>query len=229
MASPQVASNKPPWDTFKLRKELPQSYKALIERGFVRECYDDYYKMILSLVREGRTKIVVTGTPGIGTSIFYMYFFERYIVNRPNDQRVVVAAFSEKRVLVECKEWKGGELTALDKLPIGKEGDLFLFDGTTGFVPGEATMICFTSPNEELLQEMIKYTHAYRLRYMLGFGFGNPIPLSTPVQKQGCSDLTETGKGLWLALLYMSTKTQTEPGLSQGCGATKPTQPTSQL
>lgn len=165
MASPQATPNEPPSDTFKLRKELPQSHKALIERGFIRECYDDYYSMVLSFLNEERTKIVVTGTPGIGKSIFYMYFFERCIVDRPN-QRVVVAAFNKKRVLMTCKEWKDRELIALDKLPIGKEGDLFLFDGPAGFVLEDATMICFTSPNEKFLQEMIKYTYAYRLRYV---------------------------------------------------------------
>ena len=163
MPSPQAL----PPDTFKLRKELPQSYKALIEKGFIRECYHDYYSMVMSFLNEGRTKIVVTGTPGIGKSIFYMYFFERYIMDRPNqNQRVVVAAFNKKRVLMSCKEWKDGELIALDKLPVGKEGDLFLFDGPVGFVPADATMICFTSPNEKFLQEMIKFKSAYRLRYM---------------------------------------------------------------
>ena len=71
MASPQATPNEPPSDTFELRKELPQSYKALIERGFIRECYDDYYRMLLlSFLNEGRTKIVVMGTHTVAKTTF---------------------------------------------------------------------------------------------------------------------------------------------------------------
>ena len=64
MASSQASgtANAPPSFTFALRKDLPQSYNALIERGFIRECYDEYYSMVWAFVDEGRTKIVVTGT-----------------------------------------------------------------------------------------------------------------------------------------------------------------------
>ena len=64
-------------------------------------------------------------------------------------------------------EWKDGELIVLDKLPVGKKGDLFLFGDPAGFVPEDATMICFTKPRKKLLQQIIKYTYAYRLYYML--------------------------------------------------------------
>ena len=167
MASSQASGSPhvPPSFTFVLRKDLPQSYKALIERGYIRECYDEYYSMVWAFVDEGRTKIVVTGTPGIGKSIFYMYFFERTIVERP-ERRVVVAAFNKNRKLMKCKEWKDGKLITLEKMPLGNEGDLFLFDGPPEFAPADATMICFTSPNMDFLQEMIKFTAAYRLRYM---------------------------------------------------------------
>ncbi|KAG3112858.1 hypothetical protein PI124_g8655 [Phytophthora idaei] len=42
----------------------------------VRECYEKYYQFVKKMLLVNREKCVtVTGTPGIGKSVFYAYFF----------------------------------------------------------------------------------------------------------------------------------------------------------
>ena len=63
---------------------LPMSYKYTNNQFYVRRCYPVYYDMIINLLDwKGLTEpsdyITVTGTPGIGKSVFYLYFFQRWM------------------------------------------------------------------------------------------------------------------------------------------------------
>jgi hypothetical protein len=47
----------------------------------------------------------VTGTLGIGKSVFYLYFFESSRRENP-DKKVLTASFSRERVMEDCVLWK---------------------------------------------------------------------------------------------------------------------------
>lgn len=51
---------------------------------YVRECYATYYDEILRLLSRKHLEVVtVTGTPGIGKSMFFAYFLWRYSQEHP--------------------------------------------------------------------------------------------------------------------------------------------------
>ena len=86
--------------------QLPLSYSYKKGEFFVRDCYPIYYEMITSRLkgtglREPDDYITVTGTPGIGKSVFYIYFFQRWRKEHP-DSSIVTASFNRERNLKRC-------------------------------------------------------------------------------------------------------------------------------
>jgi hypothetical protein len=156
-ASPPLTINAPVED-------VPQSNRFVRGSFFVRDCYPAYYdKIIESLTVHTSTKrlISVTGTPGIGKSIFYLYFFLKYKKEHP-DERLLTASYTKERKLEECKLWKSanevnagckdGEdpLLVKEYESIPKDAcALYLYDGPPDMKPkGSSTkMIAFTCPN----------------------------------------------------------------------------------
>ncbi|KAG7376598.1 hypothetical protein PHYPSEUDO_013049 [Phytophthora pseudosyringae] len=43
---------------------------------YVRKYYDEYYQIVMEMLNAGERFVTVTGTPGIGKSVFYAYFFQ---------------------------------------------------------------------------------------------------------------------------------------------------------
>ena len=96
--------------------------------------------------------ISVTGTLGIGKSLFYLYFFKKYRESNP-EKKVLTASFSKERQLEECVLWNSPndtdeeEFKYLDKVP-RNACDLYLYDGPPHLEPlGSSKMVAFTSPN----------------------------------------------------------------------------------
>jgi len=124
---------------------------------YVRESYETYYDTIRNLwqgtgpVDLEKNYITVTGTPGIGKSIFYIYFFQRWRKEFPQ-QTIVTAAFNNRLKLEECKVFKPGQLTGTRVAIIPFiEGALHLYDGPPEVKPSQNKMVCFTSPNKAWL------------------------------------------------------------------------------
>ncbi|EGZ26623.1 hypothetical protein PHYSODRAFT_468341, partial [Phytophthora sojae] len=63
---------------------------------FVRECYDVYYVLVEKLLLEGKRCVTLTGTRGIGKSIFYAYFFDRFRREHQGEGWIVVASSYKK-------------------------------------------------------------------------------------------------------------------------------------
>jgi hypothetical protein len=114
--------------------------------------------------------ISVTGTPGIGKSIFYLYFLNRYRLENPG-KSVIAASFSKDRKLQDCKLFRpNGEVEeCINNLgdfriprknsltwPKDIDCDLHLYDGPPYLNPNEGKMIAFTSPNFLWLDSMRK-------------------------------------------------------------------------
>ncbi|KAE9329356.1 hypothetical protein PF001_g954 [Phytophthora fragariae] len=69
---------------------------------FERDCYDEYFRLVdHQVVNEKQKCVTVTGTPGIGKSIFYVYFFDRFRKAHPGEWIVVAATYHKNFELSE--------------------------------------------------------------------------------------------------------------------------------
>ena len=88
---------------------IPMAFEYENPLYFVRECYPLYYDQIRELLDFRRMKYIsVTGTPGTGKSIFYLYVFNRFRKEYP-DKTIVTASFTKGRDLKECVVFYPGE------------------------------------------------------------------------------------------------------------------------
>ena len=148
-------------------QELPQCYRCKLEKFYIRDCYPDYYDYVVESMEEGKCYIVVTGTPGIGKSVFYLYFFEKYKARC--DKKIVVASYSKTRKLKECKIWDpdSRELETSDVLPTKLNGALYLIDGIPDTEPLDSNFtIMFASPDIKFFISMNKHGSQYSEIYM---------------------------------------------------------------
>ncbi|KAI3658662.1 hypothetical protein MP638_006726 [Amoeboaphelidium occidentale] len=151
MAANQIpaAGNVMPVTT--VLQSLPQSYPFEDSRFYVRECYEEYYTYIIHALNQGIKVITLTGTPGIGKSVFY--------IREHPDKEIVTASFTKKSVLGKCVVFAPGQVEGHDhgeKLPLTTNA-IHLYDGPPSVAPQGNFMIAFTSPNYDWLEEIAKY------------------------------------------------------------------------
>ncbi|KAF1791873.1 hypothetical protein GQ600_17445 [Phytophthora cactorum] len=113
-----VAKPAPKWvdsTTMDFPKELPMEYEYKQSRVYVRECYPQYYKHITDMLKDGETQaITVTGTPGVGKSLFFAYFLKRYSSENPL-VTIITASFKKTgctSTMTKVAVWKNSELVA---------------------------------------------------------------------------------------------------------------------
>ncbi|EPZ30813.1 hypothetical protein O9G_004950 [Rozella allomycis CSF55] len=110
--------------------------------------------------------ITVTGTPGIGKSMFYSYFFQRYRKENPN-QPIVTSAFNEKSKLQECVVFTANTNVGTRHKEIPQEDDyLYLYDGPPE-TKAVGKMVCFTCPNFDWLDSQKKNAKHFKLYFPL--------------------------------------------------------------
>ena len=115
---------------------------------YLRSCYGTYYDLVLDqLDNKGKMFITITGSPGIGKSVFYLYFVPRY--RRERGGIIVSASFTDDRVLSECKVYYPDKTDPIRHTMIPCiENAMYIYDGTPSMKPpGDQRMICFTSPH----------------------------------------------------------------------------------
>ena len=153
------------------------------KKGFfyVRDCYDTYYKYVDDFLKgkdrpEGKdpdeekersdyikmTHVSVTGTPGIGKPIFYLYFIHRYREENPK-RTLIVASFTKDREfrkggVIDESDNQVKEITEeeLKKYYMKKKDALYLFDSPPDVGPEDSQMVCFCSPNVSWLKNIEK-------------------------------------------------------------------------
>ncbi|KAH9119784.1 hypothetical protein AeMF1_007734, partial [Aphanomyces euteiches] len=140
---------------------LPTAFEYLAEEYYVRKAYSSYYDRVLELLQTYKY-ISVTGTPGIGKSIFYDYFFSRYRNEHP-EAIIVTASFNKDRELKECVVFgpKGPVVHTFDSVSFARlqheyPNALHLYDGPPSVEPARSKMVTFTSPNFGWLDSMRK-------------------------------------------------------------------------
>jgi hypothetical protein len=168
--------------------QLPMSYAYKKLTFYVRDCYPQYYNYIVGILgKDEYDYISLTGTPGIGKSIFYVYFFQRYRKEYPN-ATIVTASFGKDRKLLKCVVFEPGMVEGVEYEKIPKiKGSLHLYDGPPEIQPSDNKMVCFTSPNYSWLDGMVKAP--------------NHIPLYLPVwtlqELWEANELLELGIDYW--------------------------------
>ena len=140
-----------------VNKSLPFAIGIKTSNFFVRDCYKEYFKLINEIMPVKFDYITICGTPGIGKSVFYNYFFRRYRIRYP-ETTVVTASFTSKRKMKGCLEFKPGSEEGEVKTEIPKiPNAMYLYDGVPEMEPSVAKMVCFCSPNEGWLKVMSKF------------------------------------------------------------------------
>jgi predicted ATP-dependent serine protease len=86
---------------------LPMAYPYKERTFYVRKCYPQYYDQIIDLLDGSMDYITVTGTPGIGKSIFYLHVFNR--IRRQGEMTIVTASFNNERTLKKCLVFEPGK------------------------------------------------------------------------------------------------------------------------
>lgn len=155
-------------NTFRVTPGVPQCHRlpSSLSSLFIRDCYPTFYRMLIELLNTPATYFTLTGTPDIGKSVFYLYFFGRFKQDFPK-ARIVLASFYDGRIFKECKVWNPNTMSLEPSNDIPTGNALHLYDGVPLKLPGsDCKMICFTSPNQTWLQSMTKFTEYHRTRYM---------------------------------------------------------------
>ncbi|KAE8956535.1 hypothetical protein PR001_g31701, partial [Phytophthora rubi] len=133
---------------------------------YVRSCYSKYYKYVKRWLDDPDTEVVtVTGTPGIGKSIFCAYFLKRFSFE-DKEATIITLSFTRKSVLKKVTTWKGGEMlgsavadytdssgvkAVIEKAKTERQDThklIYLIDGPPKFHPGDAQSVVFASPND---------------------------------------------------------------------------------
>ena len=129
---------------------LPMVYPFCAANFYIRDCYSVYFDVIMDRLNQDEIRfITVTGSPGIGKSVFYLYFVPRYRKVRA-DQIVVTASFTDSRTLTLCRVYypdRANDPVELNTVP-NIPNALYIYDGTPDMKPPwDERMICFTSPH----------------------------------------------------------------------------------
>ena len=139
-------------------------------RIFVRECYKEMYDLIMKMnkaedITKRRRRFLVTGTPGIGKSLFALYFIKRYL-----DEYNCSAPFGFQRDRGKANiiTSSGAIYRGVPKEIYESEKNLpFFCDGVEKFEPNgpgfPKLMIVTSSPDDARFKEFVKDNSVVRL------------------------------------------------------------------
>ena len=152
------------------KEDLPMVFPFKFKKYYVRKCYSLLFREICSSLEEN-DYITVTGTPGIGKSVFYMYVYRKLRIKYP-DKVFVVATFDKRQLqnafIFMSGQEKGKRLSSLEFETIADDnpGSFHLYDAAPKVKPDatmtKCKMITFTSPNPSWESSIRKVaTHQY--------------------------------------------------------------------
>ncbi|KAK1941315.1 hypothetical protein P3T76_007181 [Phytophthora citrophthora] len=131
---------------------------------YTRACYAEYYKLVNEMLNDQERCVTVTGTPGVGKSIFYAYFFKRFRKEMQGKNTCVVAAAYIRDELVNVIAfedddddgvWRINE-EDIDDFIAGALGRgknvVLLCDGPPKRIRGWIQTVVFTRPYKEWMR-----------------------------------------------------------------------------
>ena len=135
--------------------------KKIESRIFIRKCYKEMYDLIMKMNKiedEKITKFLITGTPGIGKSLFTLYFIKRYL---DENNYSAPFGFQRKREKADIVTSKGDLYRGVPEEIYASEKNLpFFCDGIDKFEPNgpyvPSLMIVTSSPDDARFKEYVK-------------------------------------------------------------------------
>ena len=136
---------------------LPMVFRYRRSEFYNRECYSRYFDLIIGHWNAGKRIITVTGSPGIGKSVFYIYVVQRFR-NEYNVHPIVLASFGSSGNLLECFiSDQGSDQFIESKELVRNDNAMYFLDGAPDMTPPRnKAVICFTSPNRQWARIMSK-------------------------------------------------------------------------
>jgi uncharacterized protein with ACT and thioredoxin-like domain len=133
---------------------------------YVRQCYRDVYNLILEDIKEGRKLFAISGTPGIGKSLFFVYMLYRLL----NDTSTENMITKPKYIVYDCARY----MTCIDlenktevdldlndaKKLIDKQDTLYVIDGKTTPLPSHCTTLFISSPRDGDYKQFVEHKNA---------------------------------------------------------------------
>jgi hypothetical protein len=139
-------------------------------RIFVRECYKEMYDLIMEMnkaedIQKRRRRFLVTGTPGIGKSLFALYFIKRYL---DENNYSAPFGFQRDRGVADIITSNGDLYKNVPSATYGNEENLpFFCDGVEKFEPNgpgfPKLMIVTSSPDDARFKEFVKDNSVVKL------------------------------------------------------------------
>ena len=135
-------------------QNIPMACLFKNEVFYVRECYPQYYGFIMRSLKLSFDQITVTGTPGIGKSVFLIYFLQRYRREHPR-ATILSAAFNENNELIYCRLFLPGDNIGKEYLLLPDVAvDINIYDGAPNVQAKAQKLVSFTSPNQRWFASM---------------------------------------------------------------------------
>jgi hypothetical protein len=134
-----------------------------IQKLYVRKCYKDVFDLLLEDIGRGRKSFAISGTPGIGKSLFFIYILYRLI----KDFNLKTLSLKPNRILYqvgsafECFDLQQqvvNTTTMLHAVGLVSEPDTFyIIDGRTSEPLISTCVVLFiSSPRSELYRDFVK-------------------------------------------------------------------------
>ncbi len=139
---------------------IPMQFRYKKANIYIRDCYPHYFDNLWNdLFVHQKDSVLITGTPGIGKSIFYIYVLEM-MKKKMKGSVIVLSSFTKQSQVKTCVILRPGQLPA--RLAEGKpipyvENAMYLYNGIpNGVKEGEVKTVIFASPNHDFLLEHSK-------------------------------------------------------------------------
>lgn len=156
--------------------QIPMAHPYLKPKYYVRACYRRLYKEIVAEIekRGDWLHLTITGTPGIGKSLFCNYVFNqlRQESSPYQDRTFILASFDENQKFIKAVVYVPGKdelkIPTIEKYHIASheyEKAIHLYDGAPRRVKQQIPTIVFTSPNYGWFKHIEKIMYN-RTRYM---------------------------------------------------------------
>ena len=161
--------------SFILLKEIPRfletRYGKLPKRLMIRPCYRELYDISVTSMlrknREGEYDVTLfTGVPGIGKSMFLLYFLYRFLNDdRFEDKRFALEIGARGKYFVFYPSNVPGEFRVLEQTSLPTD-ILLLCDLSTKEEPGSRAKwtFIFSSPDPSLYKEIMKNQPKFKYR-----------------------------------------------------------------
>jgi len=133
-----------------------------IQKLFVRECYTDVFGLLLTDIARGLKDFGISGTPGVGKSLFFLYFLFRIMNDSPWKPKRIVYQRGNRFECFDLEEHDVVELDYLEPAVLVRDKDTFyVVDGRYSYPLSASCITLFiSSPRSDHFKDYVKQQKA---------------------------------------------------------------------